>query len=389
MSLSVSAAVCFIACHGGPADHFATFAKNLEHDGHHVEILASGPALNKFLEKSVYVNHQFSIDKLSEDEKDLLAVQIAKTCSTASVVITDVGDPFAYRVQQALAKYAVEVLRLAYYDNPEPYVPGGYSTQAAKVILAAQGILFGNANLAKAPLYQEPNTEVDFGDRKRIGLGYYPVNQGADLAVRREKEHAPMRAKLFCKHNIEDNGQKVLLYLGGNNEEYFNEAFPAFLSILDKTTHQSDLSNLVIVMQQHPGAKSANRDANLLAAKIKDFSHTSKAPKIIMSDVRSDEALVCVDAALYYQTSMGPQIALAGIPTVQIGHKTYADILVRNHITPSVTNAPELIHVINALKHDKKTKPQQEVIHAALGIKSDWLKKLEAVIRTATLVSKQ
>lgn len=33
MSFSASAAVvCLIVCHGGPADHFATFAENLPKD---------------------------------------------------------------------------------------------------------------------------------------------------------------------------------------------------------------------------------------------------------------------------------------------------------------------------------------------------------------------
>ena len=42
--------VCFIACHGGPADHFATFAEDLVKKGHTVHVFAAGPALKKFEE---------------------------------------------------------------------------------------------------------------------------------------------------------------------------------------------------------------------------------------------------------------------------------------------------------------------------------------------------
>ena len=46
------AAVCFIACHGGPADHFATYAEALTKQGYDVQIHATGPALKKLQERN-------------------------------------------------------------------------------------------------------------------------------------------------------------------------------------------------------------------------------------------------------------------------------------------------------------------------------------------------
>ena len=102
MSFSVSAAaVCLIVCHGGPADHFATFTENLSKDVEAIEIYASGPALKKLQERGISVKVPFSLDKISPEEEDALAEQIAKTCSEAKAVITDVGHTFDIKVHKA------------------------------------------------------------------------------------------------------------------------------------------------------------------------------------------------------------------------------------------------------------------------------------------------
>lgn len=136
--LASAAAVCLIACHGGPADHFATFAESLSQSAETIEVYATGPALKKFQERGIEVKVPFFIDKISPEEEDVLAEQIAKSCSTASVIITDVGHAFDIKIQKALARQATHVPRFAYYDNPESYVPGGYSAVATEVMLAVQ-----------------------------------------------------------------------------------------------------------------------------------------------------------------------------------------------------------------------------------------------------------
>lgn len=381
MSFSVSvAAVCFIACHGGPADHFATFAESLSKDLGAIEVYASGPALKKFQERGIEVKVPFSIDKISPEEEDILAEQIAKACSTALVVITDVGHAFDIKVQKALARQTTHVSRFAYYDNPEAYVPGGYSAVAAEVMSAAHGILFANSNLAKAPIFKEPGKEIDFGSRKKVGIGYYPINQAEKIAKRRTSEQLSMRQTLFSRNNLVDTGQKVLVYFGGNNEEYFSKAFPAFLALLEEGMKQSDFSNLVIVIQQHPGAKSKNMDGNRVSSWIGKHSETRQAPRMILSDFSSDDAQIIADGALYYQTSMGPQFVLEGIPTIQVGHETFKDILVRNRLSPSVTDVDQLISVIDGLTHQKK-EISREVILEGLGIKPNWLPILEEAIK--------
>lgn len=376
-----TAKVCLIACHGGPADHFATYAEVLVKQGHSVQIYASGPALKKFQERGIEVISPFSFENLRPEEEDNLADQIAKTCSTASLVLTDVGHVFDIKIQKALTIHATKIPRLAYYDNPEPFVPGGYSYTAAEVMLEAEGILFANETLAKAAIYSETGKEVDLGSRKRIGIGYYPVSQARKIAERREIEHDSMRSIFLTKNEREDKGQKVLVYFGGNNEEYFSKAFPAFLSFLAQAAEQVDLRNVVIVIQQHPGAKLKNRDGEQVAKWLKEFGEKAEMPRIILSDFSSDDAQVIADAALYYQTSMVHQFVLEGIPTVQIGHETYEDILVRNHLAPAVTNAIQFAHVVENLETGIKEKPQKDFILSRLGIREDWSKVLVQEIK--------
>lgn len=376
---TLAAAVCFVVCHGGPADHFATFTENLSKNDQ-IEIYASGPALKKLQERGIPVQVPFSLEGISHAEEDVLAEKIAKACSAAKIVITDVGHSFDIKVQQALERLAINVSRFAYYDNPEPYVPGGYSEVAAQVMQVAQGILFASSNLAEASIFQTTDKEIDFGSRKKIGIGYYPINQSEKIAKRRTEEKSILRQRLLQKNSMVDRGQKILVYFGGNNEEYFLKALPAFLSLLEKGMDQSDFINLIVVLQQHPGAKSQNLDRNLFEEWASKYGQTSHAPKIIISDFNSDDAQTLADQALYYQTSMGPQFVLAGISTIQVGHETYEDILVRNGLIPSVTRVDQLLEAIDSLNKQSK-EVDRNVILKGLGIKQDWLQTLKTVIK--------
>jgi hypothetical protein len=342
MSLSTTV-ICFIACHGGPADHFAIFANHLKETGHNVEIHASGPALSKFDDRG------FSPISFSTEEP---ASEVAKKCASASVIITDIGHAFAIDLQKALSEKAPLSFRYAYYDNPESFVPGGYSEIAAEVMELAQKVLFANSNIA-----------IDLAPKKGIPIGYYPMGQVEKIKQRREQEHVSMRSRFFSKYSLEDTGQKVLVYAGGNNEEYFSKAFPAFLSFLDELPQ-----NFIVLLQQHPGAKTANRDKNQI-----------QGQNILISDFSSDDAQVLADAMLYYQTSMGPQFALAGIPVIQVGHEVYQDILVKNNLCSVAITKESLLKAITDLEPNVASR---KVIEKGLGICLDWAMRLENAIFT-------
>jgi hypothetical protein len=264
--------IYFIACHGGPADHFATFAEELCQRGHTVQIYATGPALKKCQERNKDLTIPFSLEDASEEE---------------------IAD--------------------------------------------------------------------------RIALGYYPTAQAEKIGARRKHEHNALRAHLFAKYSLIDRGQKILVYAGGNNEEYFTKAFPAFLELLG----QIDLSQTIVLLQQHPGAKEKNRDGKLVHA------WNGKTAPFLISELTTDDAQVVADVMLYYQTSMGPQFVLAGIPTIQVGHEVYEDILVRNGLCHTATTADALTYALSHLNVDI----DETQILDRLGISPDWASHLEAVLK--------
>lgn len=370
------ATICFIVCHGGPADHFATFAEELVQRGHRVQIYATGPALQKLKERRVEAI-SFSI---GPDAEETQAIELAKRCRGAAVVITDVGHAFDIPLQEAFASRSPEVLRCAYYDNPEPYVPGGYSKVAARVMLAAERVLFANARLAERPLYAAPAEEVSVPLEKRVGLGYYPMAQANQIAERRVFDQAEIRGQLFSRYGLQEQGQQVLVYMGGNNEEYFSKAFPAFLQLLGEAAQQMDLSQRVVLLQQHPGAKGENRDVILLQRWLEQQGREKYLPQVVLSEMSSEDAQVIADGIFYYQTSMGPQFVLAGIPTIQVGHHPYEDLLVKEGLCSVATDAHALVEALRNILQEGEGKDVYEAVRQAVGITADWGDRFEQII---------
>lgn len=327
----LTAAIALIACHGASADHFSVFAQKLLSEGYTVQVFASEHAVKKFQDRNIPITMVF---------EDHDVQRIADACQ-GSIVLTDVGSPTDIALQKAFTGRA-----MAYYDNPEPYVPGEYSQIANEVMQLAEKVLFANANLATSPL-------MDIPLEKRVGIGFFPVAQAEKLAKRRAEEGESMRKRWFEQQGIEDRGQKLLVYFGGNNEVYFTKAFPAFLEFLEQ-----DLPGYIFILQQHPAAKGKQQ----------------YSPKLVLSDWTTDDIQIIADGALYYQTSMGPQLALAGIPIVQVGHQTYEDVMVRSGICPSVTKREDFAGVISSLK----TTQEKESIYQSIGIQKDWFERFKS-----------
>jgi len=340
--------ICFIVCHAGPAAHFATFAEQLNQAGYETRIYASGPALQKLGNHA----YPFTLDAAATD-------QLISSCKGATAIITDVGDLFAITLHEKLEKKNPELLRLAYYDNPEPYVPGGYSETASKVMQLAHRTLFANANLADQPLKQK-------------GIGYYPTEEAETLRTLRKSQQNTTRAQFLSSLDRLDQNQQLLVYIGGNNTEYYEKALPAFLSFL---ASHFDLSHKIIVIQQHPGAKTQDLDGQQIRAWIEEHGANPKAPTIVFSPLTTLDAQIMADGILYSQTSMAPAILLAGIPLLQVAHATYEDILIRNSLCSSVTTATAFAQALPSLK--PTTSPQ---LLSDLGIREDWFERLQEAL---------
>ncbi len=378
IATTTSALIYFVACHGGPAAHFSVFSTALGDRGYQVKVLATGPALNTLRQLHIDAE-ELNPDGLNIEGLDAqdtlihLAERVAKTCQKAQYVITDMAHPLMEHVHAAIRDKLTQVEHFAYYDNPEPYVPGGYSEVAARVAQKAQKVLFSNAKLTTEVLYATAQDILPLPTEKRVGIGYYPVKAAEEIRDLRVKNQAKLRQDFFAKYDIPDQKQKILVYFGGNNEVYFEQAFPAFLKLINNTLQESDPDKYVVLFQQHPGAKKENRD-------IEAWKRQYKGPALqfIVSEMSSKEAQILADCALYYQTSMGPQLAIAGIPTAQIGHEIYSDILVRNNLAPSLITQEDLVKFLSNLQspQPKKANAQNQLLED-LGILSNWPERLQ------------
>jgi hypothetical protein len=359
----VTALIYFIACHGAPAAHFSEFAKELRKEGCRVEILATGPALDKLKGAGAKEFNEDILDINDPASQRLLAEKVAQSLGPGSVVITDLGHLLMASIQEAIAKEHPLIERFAYYENPEPFVPGGYMQTAAKVMASANKVLFANANLAKEPLYLSPSFTILLPLEKRIGVGYYPVEAAKFLESARGARKEIARRQFFEQNKLTDTGQKILVYLGGNNDVYFQEALPAFLMLLRES--KLDSAENIVLMQHHPGDKKREIDLKL-----------SGGFPLIVSKTTSEESLLLADAVLYYQSSMAPQFALAGIPAIQVGHDTYPDILIRNNMAPSATTKEKFVEAVKACA---KPKTNGKLL-ADLGISPHWLAHLKSAL---------
>lgn len=379
----VSTTICCVVSHGGPADHFATFLPDLQKMGAIVHVHATPGVIGKFKDfKDLGIEvDALCISDASISELDM-ARNLAKKCSKVSVLLTDLGNSFSISVQKTFKETNPQVKRLVYYDNPESYVPGGYSDIAEKTMQVADRVLFSNINLVHSPIYKNKKEEASIPFEKRYGIGYYPMVRAQEIRESRlkEKKTHSMRAKFFEEYQIQGKDKKVVVYFGGNNNEYYESAFPAFKKFLVESIKETDLSYLIFVIHQHPMAKNSNRDWNHLEDWIQEVRGNPKAPILTRSHWSLNQIQTIADCALYYQTSMAAQFALAGIPTIQIGHEMYEDILIKNRVIPSVISTNSFTETIIKGNYEEN-KSDLESLRGHLGIRDDYTTALVEAIK--------
>ncbi|CAF3706712.1 unnamed protein product [Rotaria sp. Silwood1] len=378
--------VCFIVCDGGPAGHFAAFATNLFNQNElQIIIYATEPALTKLKNSHLPNDIQllsFTVEDGDRKQQEQVATQLIDNClkQGAHSIIIDIGNKFDAIFQSVSSKrnLPTDTIRFwCYYDNPEPYVPGGYSIKTEETIKASQYILFANMNLAKIDsiIYSLPEKSIDLTNKTVQGIGYYPVVEVEKLLQQRELERDTLRVQ-----NNWTNIKHLFVYFGGNNDVYFDQAFPTFLSNLSQID-KNIIQDVLFVLHQHPAAKKQNRDGLLFQEWLSKNNHIQG----ILSTLKtSDQAQIIADAALYYQTSMAPQFVLLGLPTMQVGHEIYHDILVKFNLCYTATNTIELAVGLTSMKErsysSDKIQQSKELIYNAIGYTSDWPKNLHRVI---------
>jgi hypothetical protein len=313
--------ITFIVSHPGPAEHFAAFARELEDRNLDCTLIARDTALKK-LENSGLNVIQFSEEALQAAAKSQL-------------IFLEVCDVRMAELPRKLGKERC----VAYYDNPEKEVPGGYKDNAKKVIEAAGRVIYAIED-----------------------LGYYPVEKVEEFRKMRISQ-AERKEAFFRDQGIKNpEGKKAIVFFGSANSAYYEGAFPRLLEILEKV--QGHLPNHLFILQRHPRSS---------------IEAGSKLPSgVIVTDDKFafDDAVALADVALYYQTSAAPQFVLAGIPTLQVAHEVNADLLIRNRVCQVATTPEEFIDCISQVSVS-----DPEKVSGLLGIRSDWKERLYKTVQ--------
>ncbi len=336
-------AVCFVTDHPNSANHFAEFALAFQDRDIPCKMIAEKKICSSFSQLKA---SPIAFDSLAlETEEGFAAVE--KEAAKAAILITDCAGPHWEKLHLRLSQKFPKIKRCVYYDNPERFVPGGYSERAAKIASVANTVLFSNKAMAETGVEKEPGILMDLAGKQLIGIGYYPTSEAEKILRIRQD---PIKAKefkeaFFERHQIDNRTPfRVFAYIGGANEYYYTKAFPHFINLLRTLAESGEpaLEHSIFILQQHPRAKT---DGSPDGRAIREFLLEEKLPKtcrLLLSDLTTIEALAISDAALYYQTSMAAQFALANIPCVmQIGPDTYPDLLIRAGF-PSITSSEQL-----------------------------------------------
>ena len=376
--------VSFIVCDSGPAIHFADFTKKLlSNDKLRVDIYTSELAREKFQDLPASNDIQlfnFALDKVNNEEEQSLAQELLKTCLNRGTrtIIIDIANKFNKKVLIAfheLSNLLCNIRCWCYYDNSEEYVPGGYSIRAEETIRLSQNILFANMNLIKrdSKIFSLSNVQIDLHGKNIQGIGYYPINTSEKLYQRRQFEKQILRDKYNWNHI-----KYVFVYFGGNNQDYYEHAFPTFLSVLSRIDTKL-IDDSLFLIHQHPAAKKENRDGLLFRKCF--LNHHSV--QVALSQLNSDEAQIIADGIIYYQTSMAAQFALIGLPIMQVAHEIYKDILVKHQLCEIATNSTEFINGLKVLKEKIQSGnsiQHKKFIYDAIGYRFNWLENLQNVI---------
>lgn len=372
--------VCFVASHPNPADHFSEFVQVCEQRNIPCKVIVDKSRKESFA--SAKKAEIVAFDMTHMGEKELIDC-VKREVAFQSLVITDIASKHWILLHQQLKQQFPGIQRAVYYDNPQSYVSEEYNQLAQELIEQVSIVFFANVHHADTGIFgPTKNVSIDISGKTRIGIGFYSKKDAEAIVdiKKNQKRREKIRRDFFHRHHIEDKNQSVYVYVGGANSIYYREAFPFFIKMLEDLALQSNsvLENKVIVLQQHPRAiQEGNQDGRIL----KTFRETHQLPKnfyIVVSDLRTPEALSLADGVFYYQTSMAAQFVFANIPCIaQMSHDLYEDAVTRagafvarsaEELRQAMTNPPQKISI--------------ERIEQSLGMSQNWQDSLVKFLQT-------
>lgn len=343
--------VAFIAMHTLPAEHFTIFESVLNKKGISTQMIMGGVAKRALGSRLPDIDMDIWVGRGVKE----FSKAASEACEHSKIIFVGIGHQFSGHFLEAiLERYGKSKRVILYYENPEVFVPGGYSelAQAAIVIGKPREIVFANENLAREGISVCEGLE---GVRK-LGLGYYLMS---DIEILKKLQAERGREK-----------GRVWLYLAGaeTNRDYINKAFPAFINMVSEISFEEN--PITLIFRKHP--RSSGIDWEQLNA-LKKPGLT-----ILLDEDSLLNTLAIADYAFYYQTSLSPLLVLAGINTIQVGHEVYHEILVDKGIIPVATNASEFRRILDSPKNEIA----EEVVYDAIGYDPLWENRLLEIIES-------
>ena len=341
--------ILFLSHHLNVASHFNQYAKVLQKHEIPYKVITDTSVSEQYetdLKDVIYIDIEtFDLNELKESIND------------NDTIISGSNSPYWKDLYQLLSIEKPYIKKYVYYDNPERFVPGGYSEKAEEIFSFCEGIIFSNTNHVISGVENKNGKLISNDAHLKYGTGYYPLHIANLIKDKRTSNHTD---------------KKILVYTGGANNQYYFEAFPHFLSLLENC--KSNLENFTIILQQHPRSiKEGNIDGKLLSI----FKRNNPNIDIRISNTTTIDTLSIADAVLYHQTSMAPQFIFADIEKVgQIGLHKYVDTLVETG-TPSITSTEELLLF---LRSDQDNSAIKKSLNRKLGISSNYESHLLEII---------
>ncbi|MEI8300221.1 MAG: hypothetical protein WCG10_01230 [Chlamydiota bacterium] len=372
--------VCFVTLHPSSVEHFVKLTKVLDQEKISWQIVAADISEQRLKERKI-PHHKISvwtskktISELSYKEKIAIAKLTAKTCKKAKVIITDISESFIAEVHHELSLVS-SAKRYVYYDNPEAYVPGEYSKVFEEVVKTRPyGVVFANKNLSEETLYGNAKEPLDIDPFDKLGLGLALMEDVEQLDALADNK-SELRHKLFEKLGIQDEKQKLLVYLGGSNSMYFSHAFPFFLRSIEDNLSYPFFDNVLLLLQQHPRAKQeGSMDLYELLARGFPF-------QVFLSPMSTLEMMTCADLIYYYQSSLAPKLVLAKRPLVQVTPEPLEDMSTRLHLVNSVMHPKDFISNSLIALSTNYQEQSLKLLQDNLGYDENWESTFAAFIK--------
>lgn len=365
ISFVCAAELTIVCLHQGPAGHFADFTKVLDREKISYQIVAAEKGAEELKKRHIsfieFKNNTLLKD-LPPTEAQVTAKRLLDLCKGSRKLLIDVGNPFAATVLQNLKDTSVQCI--AYYDNPESLVEGGYSSSVALIVPHVQKIFFANKNLAATSIYTHKHQPLSYQARP-YGIGYCDMADIDNIIKLRRQPKV-------------DTREKVVVYVGGANDKYYTSGITTFLKLLTEACHKHDLSRYHLIFRQHGRAL---QEGNLDGSLVKEWKASSPntAPLITFSDSKEpfNEVVAKADILTYYQTSASPKFVLAGIPVMQVGPDRIEDVAVDSGAASHVDNAKDFLAGLLRLSEGHGySEATKEKVRTKIGYDPNWPQNL-------------